>query len=105
MARTPSLRDLRRECAANVVILATAQARKVQQQYGRAFAKAKRELVATQAVAFPYVPPWTRAYEKAEQSLELRADVPPFDPGNGAHLRAWEALWDMRRKPSKSDSE
>ena len=24
----------------------------------------------------------------------LRADVPPFDPSNPAHLRAWEALWD-----------
>ncbi len=25
----------------------------------------------------------------------LRADVPPFDPSNPAHLRAWEALFDM----------
>ena len=24
----------------------------------------------------------------------LRADVPPFDPHNSAHLRVWEAMWD-----------
>jgi len=24
----------------------------------------------------------------------LRPDVPPFDPTNPDHLRAWEALWD-----------
>lgn len=24
----------------------------------------------------------------------LRADVPPFDPNNQTHLRAWEAMWD-----------
>lgn len=28
----------------------------------------------------------------------LRADVPPFDPTNEAHLRAWEALWDMGQR-------
>lgn len=25
----------------------------------------------------------------------LRADVPPFDPSNQAHLRAWESMWDF----------
>lgn len=25
----------------------------------------------------------------------LRADVPPFDPANPNHLRAWEAIWDL----------
>jgi hypothetical protein len=25
----------------------------------------------------------------------LRADVPPFDPNNPAHLRTWEAMWDF----------
>lgn len=25
----------------------------------------------------------------------LRADVPMFDPGNPAHLRAWESMWDL----------
>lgn len=25
----------------------------------------------------------------------LRADVPAFDPNNPAHLRAWEAVWDL----------
>lgn len=27
----------------------------------------------------------------------LRADVPPFDPSNPAHLRAWEAMWDFAK--------
>lgn len=27
----------------------------------------------------------------------LRADVPPFDPTNPAHLRAWETIWDIGR--------
>jgi hypothetical protein len=25
----------------------------------------------------------------------LRADVPPFDPNNPAHLRAWESMFDL----------
>ena len=25
----------------------------------------------------------------------LRSDVPPFDPTNPAHLRAWESVWDF----------
>lgn len=25
----------------------------------------------------------------------LRADVPPFNPADPTHLRAWEAIWDM----------
>lgn len=28
----------------------------------------------------------------------LRADVPPFDPRNDRHLRAWENLWDMGQR-------
>lgn len=36
-------------------------------------------------------------------TARLRADVPPFDPSNPNHLRAWEAIWDcgqaeLRRK-------
>lgn len=31
----------------------------------------------------------------------LRADVPPFDPGNPAHLRAWESLWDLGQMESR----
>lgn len=27
--------------------------------------------------------------------LRLRSDVPPFDPANPAHIRAWEALYDF----------
>ena len=34
-------------------------------------------------IAFPEPPP------------RLRGDVPPFDPANPAHLRAWEAIWDF----------
>lgn len=28
---------------------------------------------------------------------QLRADVPPFDPGNETHVRAWEKLYDLGR--------
>ena len=31
----------------------------------------------------------------------LRADVPPFDPNNPAHLRAWEAVWDVGMRAAK----
>lgn len=105
MARTPSLRELRRNCPGNVAILPNAPARQVQQEYGRAYGRAKRELIASQAVAFPYEPPWSRAYEREAQSPELRADVQPFDPGNPRHLRTWEAIWDAARKPWKSERE
>lgn len=30
----------------------------------------------------------------------LRADVPPFDPTNDAHLRAWESLFDLGKRES-----
>lgn len=32
----------------------------------------------------------------------LRADVPPFDPGNPAHLRAWESLWDLGQMEARN---
>lgn len=105
MVRTPSLRELRRERPANVVILPNAPARKVQQQYGRAYAKAKREIIASQAVAFPYELPAMRERARLDASPELRADVPPFDPGNPKHLRAWEVIWDASRRPWRSDRE
>ncbi|MBY0344534.1 MAG: hypothetical protein K2Q29_11830 [Sphingomonadales bacterium] len=31
----------------------------------------------------------------------LRADVPPFDPTNDAHLRAWEALFDLGKREAR----
>lgn len=99
MVRLPSLRELRRDCPGNVAILPTAPARQVQQRFGRAYGQAKRELVANQAVTFPYQPPWTREDERQAQSLDRRADVPEFDPRNPAHLRAWEAIWDAGRMP------
>lgn len=105
MVRTPSLRELRRNCPDNVAILPTAPARQVQQRYGRAYVQAKRELVASQAVAFPYKPPWTREEERQAQSLELRADVPPFDPSNPRHLRAWESIRDFGKWGWQSDGE
>jgi hypothetical protein len=103
--RIPGLRSLRRKCPANVVILPTAAERKVQQHYGRKYVAAKRAMIASQPVEFPYQLPFWRAAEREAQSPELRADVPPFDPGNPAHLRAWEALWDARRRIWRSDPE
>ena len=105
MARTPSLFELRRDCPGNVAILPTAPARQVQQRYGRVFAQARRELIASQAVAFPYKLPWAREDERQAQSLVVRADVPPFDPSNPRHLRAWEAIWDFGKRSWPSDGE
>ena len=31
----------------------------------------------------------------------LRPDVPPFDPTNSAHIRAWEAMFDLGRAESR----
>lgn len=31
----------------------------------------------------------------------LRAGVPPFDPNNDAHLRAWESLFDLARMEAR----
>ena len=105
MGRTPSLRELRRDCPGNVAILPTAPARQVQQRYGRTYGQAKRELIANQAVAFPYKLPLAREDERQAQSLELRADVPPFDPSNPRHLRAWEAIWSFGKRSWQSDEE
>lgn len=33
--------------------------------------------------------------EKPQPLPRLRDGVPPFDPMNPAHLRAWEAIWDF----------
>lgn len=103
--RPPSLRELRRKCPANVAILPTAPARQVQQQYGQAYVKAKRDLIESQPVAFPFKSPGERERERQAQSLELRADVPPFDPGNPRHLRAWEAIWDFGKRSWPSDGD
>ena len=103
MNRTPSLRELRRKRPANVAILPTAAERQIQQRHGRFYGKAKRELVASQAVVFPYQPPWAREDER--QALALRADVPPFDPSNPRHLSAWEAIWDFGKRSWPSDGE
>ena len=105
MVRIPSLRELRRERPANVVILPTAPARQVQQQYGRAYAKAKREMMASQVVAFPYELPYWREAEREAGKPELREDVPPFDPANPLHLRAWELIWDAAQRPWRSGKE
>lgn len=103
--RTPSLRELHRTCPANVAILPTAAARQVQQQYGRAFVQARGELAASQPVAFPFKFPGEREAERQAQSLELRADVPPFDPGNAAHLRAWETIWSIGQRQLQTDGD
>lgn len=105
MRRTPSLRELRCDRPANVVILPTAPARQVWQQHGPAHGKAKRELLASQAVAFPYELPFWREAAREASKPELRADVPPFDPGNPVHLRAWELIWDAAQRPGRSGKE
>lgn len=103
--RTPSLRELRRNRPDNVTILPTAAARQVEQRYGRDYGKAKRALVESQTAAFPYKPPWAREWERAEASPVLKADVPPFDPSNPKHLRAWESLWEIGRRALQLDSD
>ncbi len=67
--------------------------------------KARQELIESQPVAFPFKFPGERERERLAQSLELRADVPPFDPGNPGHLRAWEAIWDFGKRSWPSDGE
>lgn len=103
--RVPSLRELRRRRPANVVILPTAADRQVQQRYGRDFITAKRALIDSQGVEFPHQLPAWRQIEREAESLDLRADVPPFDPGNPAHVRAWESLWSLGRMPWPSGRE
>ena len=36
-----------------------------------------------------------RRAAKVASALLLRADVPPFDPSNPKHFRAWEAIYDI----------
>lgn len=103
MFRTPSLRELRRDAPANVAILPSAPSRRVEQRYNDATRQAKRELIASQAVAFPYKLPADREAERLDEVAELRADVPPFDPSNPSHLRAWEAIWDCGQRSWESD--
>jgi hypothetical protein len=105
MSRAPSLRELRRKLPANVAILSTAPDRQVKQHYGRAYGPAKRALLAGQSITFPFKEPRVRAAERLDTTLELRADVPPFDPRNPAHLRAWESMWDLGQRPWRSDGE
>ena len=104
------MRELRRHCPANVIILPTAAERQVQQHSGRAadrraHMQARRELIESQPVAFPFKFPGEREWERQAQSLELRADVPPFDPNNPRHLRAWEAFFDFGRCSAQRDTE
>lgn len=105
MARTPSLRELRSNRPANVTILPTAASRKVEQHYGRAFGAARRAMWDSQAVAFPYKLPVHREEERRAASLDLLPGVPPFDPANPAHLRAWEALCAFGQRQWPSDRE
>jgi len=103
MSRNPSLRELRRNLPQNVVILPTAAQRQVEQRWNDATRAAKRGLIANQAVKFPYQLPFWREAERQAQSLELRPDVPPFDPTNPAHLRAWEAFFDFAHRQSDKE--
>jgi hypothetical protein len=99
------MRELRRRCPENVAILPSAAERQVKQTYSLAYQKARRELKASQGIEFPYQLPFHRAAERAERearryenSPHLRPDVPPFNPRNPAHLRAWETIFDMGRQ-------
>jgi hypothetical protein len=106
--RVPSLRELRRKCPANVVILPTAPTCKVKQKLGLGYQEAKRELLARQVRAFPDKSPAQREREATERealSLELRADVPPFDPSNPRHLRAWESVYDLSQRSWERDKD
>lgn len=103
--RIPSLRELRRHRPANVEILPTAAERKVEQRWNAAARQARHDLRAGQSVTFPFLLPGVREAARQAQSLELRPDVPPFDPGNPAHLRAWESIWDFGKSSWPSDGE
>lgn len=103
MSRTPALRELRRNLPQNVVILPTAARRQVEQRWNDVTRAAKQELIASQAVKFPYQLPFWREANRQAQSLELRAGVPTFDPTNPAHLRAWEAFFDFAHRQSDKE--
>ena len=45
--------------------------------------KERKTLESATILAFPPAKP------------RLRADVPPFDPNNPVHLRAWESMFDF----------
>jgi len=82
MARVPSLRELRRNCPGKVAILPSAPPRQVQQRHGQGYVEARRELINSQPVAFPFKFPADREAERLAQSMGLRPDVPPFDPSH-----------------------
>lgn len=98
--RTPSLRELRRACPANVAILPTAAARQVQQHYGREYQATKRELISSQHAVFPYIMPAIRELQAKAEDAERLAHcqssrpVPEFDPSNPVHVKAWQSIWD-----------
>jgi hypothetical protein len=77
-------------CNSNIIALPTRATKRVQQSASRDEIKAARIDFAKSAK--PFVEAFRR---RKAQSMKLRADVPPFDPFNPKHLRAWESIWDM----------
>lgn len=70
ISRTPSLRELRKKCPENVVILPTAASRQVQQRYNRDFRAAAGELRELHAARFRFAPPHAR--EALRRARRLR---------------------------------
>jgi Lon protease-like protein len=65
MKRMPSLREVRRRCPKNVVILPTAANRQVRQDDNLIGARARRKLRDCQVVKFPYIAPYAREADRA----------------------------------------
>ena len=74
--RSPSLRELRSSCPANVAILPTAAPRKVQQKHNQHSRRAKRDLRESQAQSFPYRHPHLRAEEPYAHAMREHGRSP-----------------------------
>ena len=80
-------------CNSNIIALPTRAAKRVQQTASR------DEILAAQQDFAKSAKPFVESHRaRKEQSMKLREDVPPFDPFNPSHLRAWESIWDMGRR-------
>lgn len=74
--RSPSLRELRSSCPANVAILPTAAPRKVQQRHNQHAHQARRELRESQPQTFPYRHPHLRAEEPYARAMREHGRSP-----------------------------
>ncbi len=86
-------------CNSNVLKLPTAGQPRVRQTASRDF---RLRFLESEALA---IKPIVEAARAAKQrSTVLRADVPPFDYHNPAHLRAWESIYDLGMSSVKAES-